>query len=189
MKGWWAIAFSVVLTLLAAGVLLLVSRSPRGVPIQLNPPPTPAPLVVYVAGAVAAPGVYQLPAGSRIQDAILAAGGLLPEADDQALNLAALLKDGHMVRVPLQSESGSSPPVQPEGAPVVYTGGILNINTATAAELETLPKIGPVLAQRIVDYRQDNGPFTSLEGLLEVVGIGEEIFAAIEDLVAVDSVP
>ena len=189
MKGWWAIAFSVVLTLLAAGVLLLVSRSPRGVPIQLNPPPTPAPLVVHVAGAVAAPGVYQLPVGSRIQDALLAAGGLLPEADDQALNLAATLKDGQMVRVPLQSEAGSSPPVQSEGVSGGYTGGILNINTATAAELETLPKIGPVLAQRIIDYRQANGPFTSPEGLLEVVGIGEEIFAAIEDLVAVDSIP
>jgi competence protein ComEA len=93
------------------------------------------------------------------------------------------------VLVPLQSQSNASLHVQPGGTPGVYTGGILNINTATAAELETLPKIGPVLAPRSVDYRQANGPFTSLEGLLEVVGIGEEIFAAIEDLVVVDSIP
>ena len=189
MKSWWAIAFSVVLTLLAAGALLLVSRSPRGVAIQLTPPPTPGPLVVHVTGAVAAPGVYRLPSGSRIQDAITAAGGLSSEADQQALNLAAMLKDGQMVRVPSHSESPASLTTQLESTPGVYGGGIVNINTATAEELETLPKIGPVLAQRIIEYRQANGPFTSLEELLEVAGIGEGIYSAIKDLVSVDGSP
>jgi competence protein ComEA len=189
LKSWWVIAFSVVLTLLAAGTLLLVSRSPRGTAIQLSPPPTPAPLVVHVAGAVATPGVYQLPPGSRVQDAIAAAGGFLPEADRQVLNLAATLKDGQMVRAPLQSESSAAHSTQVESPSGFGAASILNINTATAEELEALPKIGPVLAQRIIDYRQANGPFTSLEELLEVAGIGEEIFAAIKDLVSVDGSP
>jgi len=189
LKSWWAIAFSVVLTLLAAGALLLVSRSPRGAAIQLNPPPTPGPLVVHVAGAVASPGVYHLPAGSRIQDAITAAGGFLPEADQQALNLAAKLKDGQMIRALMLSESADTQSTQPESAPGVYSGGVINVNTATAEELETLPKIGPVLAQRIIEYRQANGPFTSLEQLLEVAGIGDEIYAAIKELVTVDGAP
>ena len=189
MKTWWVIAFSVVLALLAAGVLLLVTGAPRGQSIQLIPPPTPGPLVVHVAGEVTNPGVYHLPVGSRVQDAVIAAGGFSPHAEEQALNLAAVLKDGQMLRVPARLQAASPASASGQGAPGSLPGGLLDINTATAADLEALPEIGPVLAQRIVDYRQANGPFASVEHLLEVPGIGEGIFAAVEDLVTAGGVP
>lgn len=187
MKTWWVVAFSVLISLLAVGVLLLVGRQPRGEAIQLLPPPTPEPLTVYVAGAVTHPGVYQLPAGSRVRDVVEQAGGLLPEADDQALNLAALLKDGSMLRVPVKSSEQTHDPGSLASG--IVTGDILNLNTASTEELQILPGIGPVLAQRIIDYRSQFGPFTSVEELLEVDGIGPVIFDEVKDLVSVDIFP
>lgn len=187
MKTWWVVAFTVLISLLAVGVLLLVGRPPRGEAIQLLPPPTPEPLIVHVTGAVANPGVYKLAVGSRVQDALDIAGGLLPEADDQALNLAALLKDGTMLLVPLRT---SQQPSEPNSrAVVIEMGDTLNINTASVEELQDLPGIGPVLAGRIVDYRSQFGPFTSLDELMEVDGIGPVIFDDIKDLVSVDVFP
>lgn len=100
MNDWWKVAFGVVCGLLGAGVILLVGSQPRGEPVILSAPMTPGPIVVHVDGAVAKPGVYSLPAGSRVLDAVLAAGDLLPEADTQALNLAAPLQDGEHLLVP-----------------------------------------------------------------------------------------
>jgi hypothetical protein len=112
MKTWWAIALTAVVSLLAVGVLFLVSRQPRGEGIRLVPPPSPQPLVVHVSGAVLNPGLYQLPPGSRVQDAIQAAGGLLPEADAVALNLAALIKDGQRVPVPTILQAQATAAIQ-----------------------------------------------------------------------------
>lgn len=181
MKTWWAILFGVVCGLLAAGILTLVTRPPRGKAVDLLTPPAPPPVTVHVNGAVVNPGVYELPAGSRIRDAIQAAGGLLAEADDSALNLAAPLRDGQAVRVPA---AGEEPPA---GKPAQESP--IDLNTATQAMLESLPGIGPVLAQRILEYRQEHGGFVTVRDLLQVEGLGAETFAKIEQLVTVTGAP
>jgi competence protein ComEA len=123
-------------------------------------------LVVDVAGAVHRPGVYKLPQGSRVQAAIAQAGGFTPRADSVAVNLAAPLADGEQVVVVTRGAGGSAAGGSgPSSAPV-------SLSSATAEQLDTLPGIGPVTAQKIVDYRQQHGPFTSLDGLDAIPGIG-----------------
>lgn len=190
MKDWWKLAFGVLSGLLAAGVILLITAPPRGTPIALQPPPEPPPLVVHVSGGVEQPGVYTLPAGSRLQQAVEAAGGLLPQADTQNINLAAPLQDGEKVTIPTLAPT--APPVSrgpgETGIPLPLpapTSSLININTATQAELESLPGIGPVTAQKIIQYRQEHGPFQSIEEIMNVPGIGEKTFDAIKDLITV----
>ena len=191
MKSWWGIAWpislGVLIGLLVAGFILLVSSSPRGEAIRILPPPSPLPLSVYVSGAVAQPGVYNLPQGSRVQDAIRAAGEALPDADLGALNLAAPLEDGDRVEVPLIGAAGSSQPTPgiSRFATGGATGGPVDINSATQEALEGLPGIGPTLARRIIDYRQANGPFASIEAIQDVEGIGPGIFEEIKELITV----
>ena len=191
MRTLWALAFGVMFGLLAAGALLLTTRPPEGEAIRLLPPPTPSPLVVQVSGAVMHPGLYKLAQGSRVQDAIQAAGGLAEGADDQGLNLAALVKDGDRLRVPYkpaEPAAGAGPPVRngplelPAGA---AAPGLIDINTASLQELDSLPGIGPVTAQKIVDHRQVEGPFTSIEAIQDVSGIGPATFEKIKDLITV----
>lgn len=144
---------------------------------------TAGPVVVHVAGAVVAPGVHQLPPGSRVVDAVEASGGLTPDADAGAVNLAAEVVDGSQVYVP---RIGEVPPPAPAGPGGGEAGsGPVDLNTADVALLETLPGIGPATAAAIVDHRKRHGPFTSVEGLLEVRGIGEAKLAALRDLVRV----
>jgi len=100
VKTGWAVAFAVTLAFLGAGLLFLITTQPKGEPVKLAPPPTPAPLLIHVTGAVASPGVYALPDGARVQDALAAAGGPLPEADVGLVNLAAFLEDGQQIWVP-----------------------------------------------------------------------------------------
>lgn len=184
MKILWAIAFGVVVGLLAGGLLWFINRQPAGIPIQLQPPPTPAPIQVHVAGAVNQPGVFALPAGSRTQDAILAAGGFTEEADPHALNLAAYLQDGGRVFVPsLVPASASVPGDTRLSNPLAIFP--VDINTASAAELETLPEIGPETARKIIEYRQVHGAFQALEEIMDVPGIGPVTFAAIQDLITI----
>jgi competence protein ComEA len=191
-KLWW-VAFGLVIGLLATGLILLVSGQPRGESIKLLPPPTPPPLTVHVVGAVAQPGVYNLPPGSHVQDGVEAAGGLLPEANPQAVNLAALAQDGERIflptRVPLPPTPlpGSTPAATIATPSGPIPGGLININTATLEELDSLPGIGPVTAQKIIDYRQNNGMFTQIEDLMDVPDIGSATFAKIKDLVTVGS--
>jgi len=145
--------------------------------------PSPSPLIVDVAGAVRKPDVYEFTEGDRIVDAIDAAGGATAKASLESLNLAAPLTDGLQVLVPKQApgQVSGAPPVAGSGGPAA----LVNVNTASATELEELPGIGEVIAQRIVDYRTQNGPFTSVDDLLDVSGIGDAILAEIHDLVTV----
>ncbi len=170
-----AIAF--VLGMAAAWAITLTASQPRGDPIRLQPPPTPPPLAIHVACAVATPGVYYLPLGSRVRDAVTAAGGALNEANLNALNLAAPVEDGQQICVPFRQPTplvttNNNLPRGAKATPTPVVGAQVNINIADAAQLEALPGIGPTLAQRIIEYRQEHGPFATVEDLLRVPGIG-----------------
>lgn len=137
-------------------------------------------VVVDVAGKVRHPGVFTLPAGSRVVDAIRAAGGARPGADTSTLNLARRLTDGEQILVGVPGTSGlGAGPADGASTP----GAVLDLNAASVEQLETLPGIGPVLAQRIVEHREQHGPFRSVDELREVTGIGERKFADIKDRV------
>jgi competence protein ComEA len=146
--------------------------------------------VVHVAGAVARPGVVELAVGARVIDAVEAAGGGLPEADLDRLNLAAKVVDGQRVLVqrvgdplPADATGTGTPGASPTpGAP---TGGLLNLNTATMDQLDELPGIGPTLAAAILAERDERGGFKSVNELRDVSGIGEKRFADLRDLVSV----
>lgn len=192
--GWraaWQISFGILIGLLAAGVIALLASPPRGKAIPLSPPPSPQPLTVQLSGAVLRPGVYSLPPGSRLQDGIQAAGGLSPDADASTLNLAAPLQDGARVHVPaLSSTSTDNPATRSSSLPeTVPAEALININTASLSELESLPGIGPTLAQRIIDYRQANGPFAAIEAIQDVPGIGLGKFEQIRGLISVGEAP
>ncbi len=136
-------------------------------------------VVIHVAGAVEKSGVYRLPEGSRVIDAIEVAGGGKEDADIHALNLADILVDGQRYYVPTLEETsaqggGFSGPV----------AGKVNINRADRAQLETLPGIGPTLAQRIISYREEQGPFHRIEDLKKVSGIGDKTFEGLKDLIS-----
>lgn len=176
---------SVVPTLAPPGTLAPASQ----------PPPSSSPAVsvfVHVAGAVAAPGVYELPSTSRVTTAIAAAGGPTPSAQLDGLNLAAPLADGQRVYVP---EVGEVDPASvPSGVPAdaatdrseaVVSTGPVDLNTATPEQLEALPGIGPATAAAIVDDRERNGPFAAVDDVQRVPGIGPAKLAAIADLVTV----
>jgi competence protein ComEA len=144
-------------------------------------------IVVDLRGEIVNPGVYELPAGSRLDDAVVAAGGLTDDADLTQLNLAARLQDGSIVSVP--GIAGLAPPaLSGDGAPGDnpiggQPGGLINLNTANAAELETLPAVGAVTASRIIEYREANGPFRSVDDLVHVQGISMKTINALRDLV------
>lgn len=145
---------------------------------------------VHVVGQVASPGVVALPAGSRVGDAVAAAGGALPEADLAGLNLAAVVQDGAQIRVPAPGEEPADAGGAVEGGSgggevAGAAGGAVDVNTAGSAELQTLPGIGPVLAERIVAWREANGPFASVDALLDVSGIGPAVLGQIRELVRV----
>jgi competence protein ComEA len=187
-------------------VLLTVRDSTRPAAIELVPPPPlptftlqsePMPtataglLAVYVTGEVRFPAVYELPPDSLAAAAVEAAGGFTAAADPVAINLARRLADGMQLHVPARAETSPSPsafsdaPPAVRSAPVDLFAGLVNINSATAPELEALPGIGPSLAARIIAHRDENGPFVSVEALLDVSGIGEAKLEAILDLVTV----
>jgi competence protein ComEA len=189
MKPWHYLAFGLLGGLLAAGLILLVASPPRGDPITLPPAPTPAPLVVDVSGAVVNPGVYHLPRGSRVQEAIEAAGGFSENAHFASLNLAMPLIDGTKVLVPAippttAAQSGiGSDNAQLSNQPPVPT--LININTADADQLMELPGIGETKAAAIINYRESYGPFTAIEQIMNVSGIGPSTFENLKDLITV----
>ena len=140
-------------------------------------------LVIFVTGQVAASGVVEVPPGSRVEAAVEAAGGLGPEADPLAVNLARPLVDGEHVHVPAVGEEPRAPdPSSASGpAPAGTPGGCVSLNQATPDQLETLDGVGPKIAERIVAHRDARGPFTSNEGLLSVSGIGPKLMARISE--------
>lgn len=157
--------------------------------VRVGPPPRPtlAPVSVHVVGEVANPAVYKLSAGSRVEDALHAAGGPTEQADPNLLNLAARLTDGQRLTVPRRTEPAATPPAQgadPSTAPARAKGRI-NLNTASLAELDTLPGVGPVTAQRVIEQRQ-KAPFTSVDQLLELKLVNAPTFERLKDLVAVE---
>lgn len=127
---------------------------------------------VQVVGAVQQPGVYELPIDSRVMDAVSSAGGLTPTADPSSVNLARILQDGEQIIV---GTSGGAKAAR-DGVPAK-----ININNATVSDFDGLPRIGATLADRIVAYRETNGPFSSIDGLLDVPGIGELTLAGLRD--------
>jgi len=159
---------------------------------------TPAAVIlVHVLGAVLRPGLFELPVGARVVDAVSAAGGFTAAADPSGTNLARPLADGEQVYLPALGETvpggtGGAGGTGGTGGSAVGSGGSaglpavkVNLNRATAAELDALPRIGPAMAQRIVDYRSANGPFAAVEDLRNVTGIGDKTFEALKDLVTV----
>jgi competence protein ComEA len=167
------------------------SGKPSGTPSGTAEGPAPAgAVVVHVAGAVLRPGVVELPVGSRVHDAIAAAGGGSPGADPDRLNLAAVVEDGQKIFVPRQGEPVPDDAVVPEaGAPADGSVGSpaskVNLNTAGVEELDGLPKVGPVLAQRIVDWRKEHGPFKAVEELDAIDGVGPKMLEALLPLVTI----
>jgi len=160
--------------------------APSGVP---GPAASPVTVTVHVAGQVASPGVYAVPAGGRVADAVIAAGGTASEADVEQLNLAARLTDGERIYVP---KKGEAPPVvatpapasggaKPGAAPI----GPVDLNTATAEQLEALPGVGPATSKAILAYRSSRGRFRSVTELLEVPGIGPAKLESLRPLVKV----
>lgn len=158
-----------------------VPVDPGGAAPDTGSATVPRPLTVHVSGAVARPGLVEVPDGARVADAILAAGGATTEADLAALNLAEPLADALHLRVPAIGD----PPDATDRGMGAPADGKVRVNVATRTELEALPGIGPVLAQRIVEHREAAGPFATVEDLLDVPGIGERVLASLRDRVVV----
>lgn len=159
-------------------------------PAASTPEPAADSVFVHIDGAVVAPGVYEM-TGSlpRVNDAVIAAGGLAGDADTSALNLAAVLSDGEKIHVPRQGEAVAAVQNSSGAASGPDVGasssGVININTATAEELDSLPGIGPSTAAAIVEDRERNGPFVNPEDLMRVSGIGEGKFSKLKDQIRV----
>lgn len=173
------VLLSIVL-LVAAGMIYGIHMEEQTLPLDAAEQPAKgqSQLTVYVSGAVVHPGVIALPDGSRVADAVNACGGVLPTADMDALNMAQSLQDGVQIRVVEkvgQSATAASAAVQ---------DGKVNINTADEKALDALPGIGPTMAQRIVEYRKQNGPFQQVEDLKKVKGIGAAKFAKLKEKVS-----
>ncbi len=196
--------------ILSVGGMTLANRQ-RPAPIEILPPPptavpqptpTPANIQVYINGAVVWPDVYELPPTAIVRDAVRAAGGFAADAAADFVNLAQPLQNGVQIYIPRQGEQTAvSQPliIPPTGSAtaqdigtrsgsttVVSTSGLVNINRASQAELETLPGIGPSTAQKIIAHREENGPFATIEEIMNVSGIGPAKFAAIKELITVD---
>ncbi|MBI3942625.1 MAG: ComEA family DNA-binding protein [Chloroflexi bacterium] len=193
-QAWRTFAATLIVTLLLVGVMLFLYKRPAPGAVELHPvaaapvsSPTPKQIAAYISGAVLHPDVYTLAEGARLKDLVTLAGGLLPDADTAAINLALPLSDGQHFHIFRQGEVGSpSPPPATGSNPNPPAGqaqpiGKINLNTATASELDSLPGIGPAIAQRIIDYRTKNGPFKSIEEIKQVSGIGDAIFENLKD--------
>jgi len=190
------IGAAAILILLALAVAVVVSAlGPHGVTTRVATPKqvgatsiagTAAPrsqLYVHLVGAVVHPGLYVLATGDRVLDAVAAAGGFTPEADQSKVNLARALSDGEQVVVPAAGDLLVAGATGPAGIP--SNGARVNLNLADVTALETLPRVGPALAARIVEWRKTNGRFTAIEDLMSVTGVGQKTFDGLKELVTV----
>lgn len=184
LKSTLYLASGILFGLFLAALVWVVARNPSGEAVILRPAPTEKPVIVYITGAVPRPGVYALPKNARVQDAISAAGGFLAEAEKSQINLAAILEDGEKLDIPFLE--GASPVLATPVPDVVSsTTELINLNTASGAELEALPGIGPTTAQKIIEFREQNGPFLNAEDIINVSGIGPGTYERIKDLITV----
>ncbi|NES29081.1 ComEA family DNA-binding protein [Micromonospora terminaliae] len=202
-RGVRALAVVAAVVVLVAGIWAWRSR-PQAEPVRpvaaVGAPETAAPaptgssgqVVVALAGKVRRPGLVRLPAGARVADAIQAAGGALPGVDVALLNPARKVTDGELILVGVSAPPGQAAPPGPAaggGGPAAGGaapgGGPVNLNTATLAQLDALPGVGPVLAQRILDHRDQHGGFRSVSDLRQVDGIGDARYEQLKDLVTV----
>lgn len=184
----------VVLLLTGLGCAVLFSAvAPRGSTTVITHEESPDPLevdeapslaiFVHILGAVERPGLYELRDGDRAIDAVAAAGGFTADADAAQLNLARFVSDGEQIIVLAQGEA--PPPGEGAGGGAGAANGLVNINTADAAALETLPRVGPAMSARILAWRDANGRFTAVEDLMSVAGIGQKTFEGLRDLVTI----
>lgn len=190
--AWFIVGICLGVVATAVTLTLLHRTSPA--PIVIVPPQpsaTPGPIQVFVNGAVRQPGVYALPQGSRLQDALTAAGGVTDEAQTAVLNLAQPLNDGVQLFVPtIGEETSADVPLatavfEDDAANTVASGDLININTADVATLDVLPHIGPSTAGKIIAYREANGPFAKIEDIMNVSGIGPATFDDIKNMITV----
>ncbi len=193
---------AVVLVLVGLGIAVLVSiLGPHGASQSLGPAAIPSgsptngasatggasktggkgsvAIFVHVVGAVTRPGLFELRDGDRVVDAVAAAGGFTDAADQSQVNLARFVSDGEQLAVPVVGEAPAAP-----GAAGAVAGKV-NLNTADLTTLETLPRVGPAMAQRIIDWRTTNGRFTAVEDLMSVTGVGDKTFEQLKKLVTV----
>ena len=175
LKVWQILTIGVIIGLLSAGGILLISRMPAHQEITFVSPTQSQAITISVNGAVLKPGLYSLPTGSRVNDALQIAGGPSDSADLSAINLAGLISDGDQITVPEILDS----------TPGTETKGKININNATIEELDSLPGIGQEKAKSILEYRESYGPFNSIQDLLYVPGIGASMLDEIRDLVTI----
>lgn len=175
--------------ILGLSFLLFRAKKQGDLVIKVEPITTPSTVVVYVTGAVERPGLYTLPSGSRVAHAVERAGPFA-DADLARLAMAEQIRDGQTILVPQRRHEGAAVPSLSNQEPEEATkrNFPLNINTATAEQLQQLPGIGPALAQRIIAYREQHGPFRSVEQLIEVQGISSRMVAEWEGLITVGSV-
>lgn len=200
--GWVIAAFVMGAVLAIVGMTLFKQTQPA--PILITPPQptptplpteTPSPVQVYVNGAVMQEAVYTLPSGSLVQDAIEAAGGFAPDANISVVNLAQPMFNGAQVYVPFNAENNATPTAviltetqankSLGNSAALPADGLVNINIADAAQFETLPGIGPSTAVKIIAFRDENGPFTTIEEIMNVPGIGQGKFDQLRELITV----
>lgn len=198
----WLVSSAMLGAILAIVGMTLAQRT-RPAAIEIIPPEptatpapsaTPGPLRVYITGAVNYPAVYELPVGSIVADVVSAAGNFTEDAASEMINLALPLSDGMQVHVPtlLPENAEAQAPSRSLATPALLSAAVetgpklVNINTADAEELDTLPGVGPATAQSIIDHRQTNGPFLTIEEILEVSGIGPAKFEQMKELITVE---
>jgi len=192
MKTWQAVFLGFIGGLLLSGAILLLIFPQRGEPIQLvtitpdirtQATATAALIEVHVAGAVANAGVYTLPTGARVHQALSAAGGALADADFERINLSAYLADGQRVYMPRIGEAVPQDNTARSSTGIAAPDSLININSADKQALMSLPGIGESKAEAILSYRAEHGPFTNLNELLNVPGIGQAILDEISGLI------
>lgn len=201
-KPWMLIGFGLLVGLLVTGAILLIARPAQGVPVTLHPAPsptstslpsptsTPTPIMLQIAGEVNAAGTYALTKGARLEDLIDMAGGLTDSADSDNINLVSPLRDGEYYYIPAVGETipetAANSPMHIQAGGELSVQYPLNLNTATQEELETLPGIGPSKAADILAYRDEHGPFQSVDDLASVSGIGPSTIESLRDYLIVE---